>query len=347
MKIAFVHDRLVYSWWAEKVFSEMIQEIISNKEQNYYFSEKIRKKFGIKNISEYKIFTTFYNSQIDLFKNFQIEPVISNKLLLKYYRHLMPLFPLFQKILSYKIRKFDPDLIIISSFAIAKNIDVNKPKILYLHSPMQYIRSHYEEYKNKFWFLTRQIYKISSFFLRKWDKKYTTFNYIIFNSNYTKETFTKFYDNPKFEGKIIRPKVEIPEFKEVDVFKKYNLNKEYYIYIWRLVRLVKHLDKIIEAFNKNWKQLVIVWDWPDKDYLKKIAKENIKFLWYIDQKTDDYRNLLKNAKALVNITKESFWIVNKQASLLWIPIICKNYWAIKDIPWKKIFVDDKILFDKS
>jgi hypothetical protein len=66
---------------------------------------------------------------------------------------MLPFFPILQKILSKKIKKFNPDIIFISSFAIAKNIDLpNSAKqiTLYLHSPMQYIWEMYEEYLNKF-----------------------------------------------------------------------------------------------------------------------------------------------------------------------------------------------------
>ena len=338
MKIAFVHDWLVYPWGAEKVFFEIIDEII-NQKNSYYISDKLKNKLNLANINDYKIFTTFYNPKFPLPFDIPVESVFSQKTILKYYRHLLPFFPLFQRILSKKIQKYNPDLVIISSFAIAKNIDINKPKILYLHSPMQYIWSHFEEYRKKFKFPTNYLFGFSAKYLRKWDKKYYKFDYIIFNSTYTKETFGKTY-NLTSSWEIIHPKVTKPTFKEINIFEKYNLPKEYYLYIWRLVKLVKHVDKIIQAFNKNWKTLVIVWDWPDKNYLKNLAKENIKFLWYIPETSDDYRNLLKNAKALINITKESFWIVNKQASLLNIPIICKNHWAINDIPWKKIFIKD-------
>jgi hypothetical protein len=60
-------------------------------------------------------------------------------------------------ILSYKIQKETPNHILISSFAVAKNINQCKTKTenpktkitLYLHSPMQYIWSHHEEYTGK------------------------------------------------------------------------------------------------------------------------------------------------------------------------------------------------------
>ncbi|NOZ43766.1 MAG: hypothetical protein GXP45_01100 [bacterium] len=62
------------------------------------------------------------------------------------------------KILSRKIRRSSVKHIVISSFAIAKNLEFckqqarpnyrrDKPSTtLYLHSPMQYIWSHHDEY---------------------------------------------------------------------------------------------------------------------------------------------------------------------------------------------------------
>jgi hypothetical protein len=60
-------------------------------------------------------------------------------------------YPSLMRVLSKKIKKFRPDHILISSFAIAKNITPisGVPMTLYLHSPMQYIRTHYDEYKEK------------------------------------------------------------------------------------------------------------------------------------------------------------------------------------------------------
>ncbi|HCY21227.1 TPA: hypothetical protein DIC40_05255 [Patescibacteria group bacterium] len=65
-------------------------------------------------------------------------------------------YPLLMKIISRKIKRYKPNKILISSFAIAKNIQqcktISKENIdttLYLHSPMQYIRSHSQEYQQK------------------------------------------------------------------------------------------------------------------------------------------------------------------------------------------------------
>lgn len=328
MKIVYVHDWLVFFWWAEKVFFDIVQW---NMEELFDKSKY--------NIKEEKIFTNFYNPNLINPTNIGIESVFTWEKIWKYYRNLMPFFPIITKILSNKIKKYNPDLVVISSFAIWKNLDIKNKKILYLHSPMQYIWSHYDEYVKKFNWPKQWLYKLSSLYLRKWDKKYTNFDDIYFNSNYTKKLFNQIY-NQNSTWKVIHPIVNIPNYKKIDIFKKYNIKWEYYLYIWRLVKLVKHLDKIIKVFNKTWKQLIIVWDGPDKNYLKKIAKENIKFLWYIDSNKDAYWNLLKNAKALINITKESFWIVNFEAWKVWTKIITVHHGGIDDIPWEKIFIKD-------
>lgn len=66
-------------------------------------------------------------------------------------------FPVLCRILRRKIYQFQPDHIIIDSFAAVKNIikpEKNKHQLsqdkkhhttLYLHSPMQYIRENYDE----------------------------------------------------------------------------------------------------------------------------------------------------------------------------------------------------------
>ena len=346
MKIAYVHDWLVFPWWAEKVFFDIIKatkskpNIENYDEQRKNFIKQMEKTWIYKQKNEYKIFTAFHKEDFPNPTDIQIESVLWWKNIWKYFRNLMPVFPIISLLLSKKIKKYNPDLIIISSFALAKNIKIDKPKILYLHSQMQYIWTHYEDYLQKFLGIKKLIYKLSAKYLRKWDKKYYKFDKIFFNSNYTKENFKKIY-NIEAKWDILFPIVEKPSFQKIDLKKKYWIEWEYYLYIWRLVRLVKNLDMIIDAFNKNWKQLIIVWDGPDKDYLKKLVKsKNIKFLWHLNNKSDEYWTLLENAKALINITKESFWIVNYQGYLAWTPLISINDWAINDIPWKKILIEN-------
>lgn len=328
MKVAYIHDWLIFPGWGEKVFSDII----------YWKMPSVFNKENF-NITQEEIFTNFYNPNYPNFKDLKINYILSSKNISKYYRNLMPFFPYFTKRLSKKLKKYNPDLIIISSFAIGKNIKTNKKSILYLHSPMQYIWSHYQEYLKKFKWTKKIIYKISSNYLRKWDKKFTNYYKICFNSNYTKKLYNEIY-NKNCWWKVIFPLVEKLNYKKINIKERINIDQEYYIYIWRLVKLVKNLDKIIKIFNETNKKLLIIGDWPDKQYLKNIANSNIQFLWYIPYNSNLYWNLLKNAKAVINMTKESFGIVNYQAWILWTKIISINDWAIQDIPWDKILLNE-------
>jgi hypothetical protein len=67
------------------------------------------------------------------------------------YRNLMFFYRMLMRKLSRKIKRYHPQQIVISSFAVAKNITPvsGVPTKLYLHSPMQYIRSHHDEYDKK------------------------------------------------------------------------------------------------------------------------------------------------------------------------------------------------------
>jgi hypothetical protein len=217
MKIAYVHDWLVFPGGAEKVFFDIIDDV-ENKTDGYYISKKIKEKFKIGNDIESKIFTTFYNTNFKFPMNIPVESVLSGENI-SYYRNLFPIFPILQKKLSKKIKEYNPDLLVISSFAVAKNLNIDKPKILYLHSSMQYIRSHYEDYVKKFSGIKKLVFQASSIYLRKWDKKFKKFDYIISNSNYTKKLANEIYDMKVDE--VSFPLVEKPDYKTIDLKEKF------------------------------------------------------------------------------------------------------------------------------
>ncbi len=306
MKIAFVHDRILTIWWAERVFFDLISNT---------------------NFDEAEIFTIFSDKkEISVhWKTLKINSLISNDFLIKkiWYRNFMPIFPILTKLLSNKVKKFNPDKLVISSFTIAKNLDFRWKKELYLHSPMQYIRDSYEEYLTKFKFPIKQIYIIVAKYLRIWDKKYIKFDKIWFNSKYTKELAQKIY---WIDGEIIYPKID-------ETFIKLSAKPDpenYFVYIGRLVKYSKELDKLIELFNQNGENLIIIWDGPDADYLKSIAKDNIIFVGYLNKENNEkekenFIKILKRSKWLVNITKESFGITTAESLALGIPVFGYAY----------------------
>ena len=230
------------------------------------------------------------------------------------YRNLMPLYPLLMKLLSLKIKKWKPDHILISSFAIAKNITPIPwvPTSLYLHSPMQYIWSHYEEYLNKFSGLKKQIFKFTASYLRKWDLKYTHFDKVICNSQYTQKLAEDIYH--------IKSSVIYPKIKDEYYFAGISpAPKPYFVCVGRLVNFVRECELIIQTFNALKLPLLMIGDGPDAQYLKSIAEDSIIFTWWLDH--GDLIDTVKHSAWLINLTKESFGIGTAESLLMGVPVL--------------------------
>ena len=176
------------------------------------------------------------------------------------YRNLMFFYPILMKRLSWKIKSYQPNYILVSSFAIAKNIDQCKTNTksknpahisLYLHSPMQYIRSHYDEYTHKLKGFKGRLFKSITPILRKRDLKYTQYDKIYANSQYTAQEAKKLYH---IKSTVKYPKIKSEFLNEpID-----NQSSEYYVCVGRLVRFVREVDTIIKLFNQTRKNLLII-----------------------------------------------------------------------------------------
>ena len=322
MRIAFVNCRIM-PWGVLNVFEDLIES---------------------EDFSETKIFTLFSDRNFLETKKWNIEvvtalPKWANKLFLKFskkkwflasildYRNLMFFYIPLMRILSRKIRKYNPKKIVISSFAVAKNLDFCKSDYngnfkpqttLYLHSPMQYIWSHYQEYSQKIRWYKIKIFKAIVPKLRRWDKKFTKYDKVFTNSEYTANLAKEIY---KIDSKIKYPKID-NSFLNITVN---NSPDNYYIYVGRLVKFVKELDKIIHLFNETQETLLIMGSWPDEEYLKSIANGNIIFIGRIQDPIEKAK-IIQNSKWLINITKESFWICTVEALLSGIPVFAYNDW---------------------
>lgn len=311
-------------WWVLNVLTDLIQSEHFNQAEIFTtFSDRkylktnkwnIKIKTALPKCFNY-LFLKFYNKKNILSKIFD-------------YRNLMPLYPFLMQILSRKIKKYSPSKVVISSFAIAKNLNFCKnsykwnfkPKtFLYLHSPMQYIRSHKDEYLQKLSWFKLKIFKYLTPKLKKRDLSYTNFDQVVSNSKYTSNLAKKIYN--------IDSKISYPKISEIFIKSEVSKNPQnYFIYVGRLVRFVKELDKIITLFNKNNQPLLVMWSGPDEEYLKSISNWNIIFIWRISDPKEK-KDIIKNSRWLINITKESFGICTAEALLLWVPVFAYNDWA--------------------
>lgn len=316
MKVTFVQCR-IHPWWATEVLKDIVDHTDFSQASIYTLTS-----------SESHLQTRKHTIKIHTLLPSRLNTLFASSKQIRWkkifdHRYLIAISPLCMWYMSQKIRATKPDKIIISSFAIAKNIDIpHTTKILYLHSPMQYIWTHADEYKNKIkgrqWFLWRHIVP----YLQKRDQRYTSFDQVYANSIYTAQTAKNIYH---ISSTVLYPNID-------EIFYTQAVSKTpqaYYIYIGRLVRFVKELDRIILANNALWYPLIIIGSGPDEQYLKDIAHDNTIFIPRTDP--DHYIKILKEAKWLINITKESFGIVTAQAIALGVPVLAYNQWASPEL----------------
>ena len=112
-------------WWVLNVFQDMIEKeeyseanvftLFSDRSEILAWEKKLQVETALPKWLN-KVFLYFSKNKIKILSS------------LFDYRNLMMFYPFFMKVLSRKIKKYSPDKILISSFAIAKNISVSNIK---------------------------------------------------------------------------------------------------------------------------------------------------------------------------------------------------------------------------
>lgn len=207
---------------------------------------------------------------------------------------------------------------------------------LYLHSPMQYIRTHYDEYNEKLKGIKGKLFHRIVPKLRKRDLEFTKFDKVYANSAYTAKVAKELYDIKSIQVKYpcIAQKFFIPAIQETPL--------EYYLYVGRLVAFVREADKIIKLCNEMKVPLIMMGSGPDEAYLKSIAGPTIIFIGRINE-IDERVKIISQAKGLINLTKESYGIGTVEAMLLGVPIFGYGEWATGELVDKDcgVLVQDK------
>lgn len=329
-KIAYVHDRIVFPWWAENVFSKLIDESLNPSDTWIIFT-----LFSPHDSFHDLSVVTALPTRINIFFNWTQKNKVLVLSSLFDYRNLMPFYPILCRLLQRKIKSFDPTRVVVSSFAAAKNIVPSSwwgyTTSLYLHSPNQYIRENYDEYCQKLTWYKKILFKACSGYLRKRDSLSRQYNTITTNSQYTKSVAIKLYGIDTNTTTVRYPSLpeEIVNYQPVSHF------DNYFIFIWRLVTFVRELDRIILLANELQLPLLIMGDGPDREMLQDLAGPTITFLGNRSDPDEKYE-ILRRARWLINLTKESCGIVTMEALALGVPVFGYNDgWTAEFVTHKK------------
>ena len=287
MKVALIHDYLIRFGGAERVLLELA-----------------------KMFPEAPIYTFLYDQEKmkEWFPSERVRPSFLQKFphfLKKRHKWLLPLMPTVPE--TFDLREFD--LVISSSSAFAKGVVV-RPKtihISYCHNAARFLWDYSAEYlsQQKLGFC-RQIIADNIFsYLRIWDRSASKrVDYFVANSKATASRIKKYYNQ---DAKIIYPPVNMANRLPVANGQK---SQEYFLIVSQLTPY-KKIDVAVEAFNKLGLPLVIIGEGPQEEYLRSIAKENIKILgWLSDEAAAEY---YKNCFAFIFAGEDDFGIAPVEA----------------------------------
>ena len=291
MKVALVHDWLTGMRGGEKVLESLCDLY---PEADIYTLVHVPGAVSPA-IEKHRIFTSFLQKM----------PFAKEK-----YRYYLPLMP-------YAIEKFDLkgyDLVISSSHCVAKGCISSKETlhVNYCHTPMRYIWDMYDQYFNEgeTGFLTKTAMRAIAPYLRKWDSKSSSrVDHFIANSSYVQKRIQKWYDR---DAEVIHPWVDL------DKFSKKEDPEDFYLIVSALVPY-KRIDLAVDAFNVMKKPLKIIGSGPERDKLRKKAKNNIEFLeWRENNVLVDYYS---RCKALIFPGEEDFGLVPLEVMACGRPVI--------------------------
>ncbi len=211
------------------------------------------------------------------------------------------------------------DIIISSSSAEAKAVRKTRPDqvhIAYIHTPIRYYWSHYEEFRREFRFgaFTPFIRPFIPFLVKQMRKKDLAsipgIDIMIANSTVTQQRIKEYYGRA---STVVYPPVSVDRFTPPP-----KTHRSGYI-IWGRHVPYKRFDLAIKAANELGAPLTIVGSGPDTDRLKSLAGPTVTFTGRVsDEKLIE---LAQSAKAFLFPGEEDFGIAAVEALAAGTPVI--------------------------
>ncbi|MBP9986284.1 glycosyltransferase [Candidatus Saccharibacteria bacterium] len=266
------------------------------------------------------IYTSVYDSsKLKQFNHLNVRTTKLQQTLPKFLRYKHQLWPTFRPGAFKKLDLSEFDIIISASSAEAKAVRKTRPgqvHIAYIHTPIRYYWSHYEEFKNEFNFgaLTPFIRPFIPFFVKKMRKKdldsIPGVDAFIANSTITQKRIKKYYNR---SSQVVYPPVNVNRWAPQP-----KTRRDGYI-LWGRHVPYKRFDLAIAAANKAGFKLTIVGTGPDTERLKELAGPTVEFTGRISD--EELVNRAHHAKAFLFPNEEDFGIAAVEALAAGMPVI--------------------------
>lgn len=306
-KIAIVHDWLTVSGGAEVVVAEL----------HALFPKA-------------PIYTSVYNAEaVPALKGADIRTTYLQERLPKALRFKHVLWPTLRAKAFRKLDLSEFDVIISSSSAEAKAVRKTRPDqvhIAYIHTPIRYYWSHYEEFRHEFKFgvLTPFIRPVIPFFVKRMREldleSVKGIDVLVANSSVTQARIKEYYGRP---STVIHPPVNVARFTPPPKGERSG-----YI-IWGRHVPYKRFDLAIEACNRLGASLTVIGTGPDSDRLKKLAGPTIRFVGRVSDQ--ELVTLAHSARGFLFPNEEDFGLSAVEALAAGTPVIAYGKGGALDI----------------
>jgi len=266
------------------------------------------------------IYTSVYDAEkMPAFKNIDVRTTELQTSLPKSLRYKHVLWPTLRSQAFRKLDLSEFDIILSTSSAEAKAVRKTRPgqiHIAYIHTPIRYYWSHYEEFKKEFKFgkltpLIRPLIPMLVKQQRKLDlESIEGIDVFIANSTITQERIKQYYGKA---STVIHPPVDVDRFTPPPKGERSG-----YV-LWGRHVPYKRFDLAIEACNQLGAQLTIIGSGPDTERLKKLAGPTITFTGRVSD--EELVKHAQSAKAFLFPNEEDFGISAAEALAAGTPVI--------------------------
>lgn len=266
------------------------------------------------------IYTSVYDAEkMPAFKHIDVRTTELQTSLPKSIRYRHVLWPTLRSQAFRRLDLSEFDIIISTSSAEAKAVRKNRPgqiHIAYIHTPIRYYWSHYEEFRKEFSFgaltpLIRPLIPLLVKQQRKLDlESVQDIDIFIANSTVTQERIKKYYGKP---STVIHPPVDVGRFTP-----KPTGERTGYV-LWGRHVPYKRFDLAIEACNQLGVPLTVIGRGSDTERLKKLAGPTITFTGRISDA--ELVKKAQSAKAFLFPNEEDFGISAAEALAAGTPVI--------------------------
>lgn len=276
------------------------------------------------------LYTSVYNAEkMTAFKDMDVRTTYLQERIPRFLRYKHVLWPTLRAKAFRSLDLSEYDIIVSFSSAEAKAVRktrLDQVHIAYIHTPIRYYWSHYEEFKKEFTFgiFTPFIRPVIPFFvkrMRKLDLESTqSIDTFIANSTITQQRIKQYYGKP---STVIHPPVEVDRFTPPP-----RGERSGYV-LWGRHVPYKRFDLAIKAANQLGAQLTIAGTGPDTERLKSLAGPTVHFVGRISDA--ELEALAHHSAAFLFPNEEDFGIAAVEALAAGTPVIAYKKGGALDI----------------